>query len=78
MHVLKEFAAAQRMTCHPRRHLVSYMSGNQPMFRGHGQSDTDLFHQAVRREFQIAFEKGQAQFKENLTRKLTSLQWKGQ
>ena len=48
------------------------------MFRGHGQSDTDLFHQAVRREFQIAFEKGQAQFKENFTRKLTSLQWKGQ
>ena len=47
------------------------------MFRGHGQSDTDLFNPAVRREFQIAFEKGQAQLKENFTRKLTSLQWKG-
>ena len=45
---------------HPKRHLVPYMLGNQPMFRGHGQSDTDLFHSAVRREFQIAFEQGRA------------------
>ena len=48
------------------------------MFHGHRQSDTDLFDPAVRREFQIAFEKGRAQFKQNFTRKLTSLQWKGQ
>ena len=35
---------------HPKRHLVPYMSGNQPMFHGHGQSDTDLFHSTVRRD----------------------------
>ena len=49
------------------------------MFHGHGQSDTDLFHPAVKRdsekrqqlrlEFQIAFEQSRAQFKGNSTKK---------
>ena len=32
------------------RHLVPCLLSNQPMFHGHGQSETDLFHPAVRRD----------------------------
>ena len=65
------------------RHLVPCLLSNQPMFHGHGQSETDLFHPAVRRDSHLylnlnSYLNRAEHNSRKSPEKTTSLQWKRQ